>query len=112
MNSKPESVIDFLHRIRKENSLNHILMILDNFSAHRAENVAITAEILDIELVFLPPYSPKLNPIEFIGKSIKRIISKTFVKNQGKLIDTVKSKFLVLARNKSFCGNWVEVFVN
>jgi transposase len=44
------------------------------FPAHRTENVAITSEILDIELIFLPPYSPQLNPIELIWKSIKRII--------------------------------------
>ena len=65
-NSKQESVMDLLREIRYKNLLNHILMILDNFSAHRTENVAITAEILDIELVFLPPYSPQLNPIELI----------------------------------------------
>ena len=56
--SKQESVMDFLREIRYNNPLNHILMILDNFSAHCTENVAITAEILDIELIFLPPYSP------------------------------------------------------
>ena len=73
-NSKQESVMDFLREIRYNNPFNHILMILDNFSAHRTENVAITAEILDIELVFLPPYSPQPNPIELIWKSIMKVI--------------------------------------
>jgi transposase len=56
-------------------------MILYNLTAHRTENVAITAEILDIELIFLSPYSPQVNPIEEIWKSIKRVISRTFVKD-------------------------------
>lgn len=32
-----------------------------------------------IELVFLPPYSPDLNPIEYIWKSIKRVVSRNFI---------------------------------
>ena len=55
-NSKQESVMDFLWETRLRNPFNHIVMILD------------------IELIFLPPYSPQLNPIELIWKSIKRII--------------------------------------
>ena len=112
VNSKQESVMDFLKEIRYNNPFKHIIVILDNFSAHRTENVAITAEILDIELVFLPPYSPQLNPIELIWKSIKRIVSRTFMKDQKVMIDTVKTNFIEFSKSKSFCENWVEVFVN
>ncbi len=112
INSKQESVMDFMNRIRYSNPFNHIILILDNFSAHRTENVAITAEILDIELVFLPPYSPQLNPIETIWKSIKKVVSRTFMKNQEMMVDTVKANFIELSRSKSFCKRWVEMFVN
>jgi putative transposase len=87
-------------------------MILDNFSVHRTENVAITAEILYIELVFLPPYSPQLNPIELIWKSIKKVVSRTFVKHQEMMIDLVGTNFNNLSKSKSFCRNWVETFAN
>ncbi|MFQ6063540.1 MAG: transposase [Methanosarcinales archaeon] len=33
------------------------------------------AKELGIYLIFLPPYSPDLNPIEYIWKSIKRMLS-------------------------------------
>ena len=89
-----------------------IIVILDNFLSHRTENVAITAELLDNELVFLPPYSPHLNPIELIWKSIKKVISRTFVKDQEMMIDLVKTNFNELSKSKSFCKNWVETFVN
>ncbi|MHB8562223.1 MAG: transposase, partial [Thermoplasmataceae archaeon] len=112
VNSKQESVMDFLKEIRYNNPFKHIIVILDNFSAHRTENVAVTAEILDIELVFLPPYSPQLNPIELIWKSIKIIVSRTFMKDQEMMIDTVKTNFIEFSKSKSFCENWVEVFVN
>ena len=111
-NSKQESVMDFLREIRYRNPFNHIVMILDNFTAHRTENVAITAEILDIELIFLPPYSPQLNPIELIWKSIKKIISRTFVKNQEMMVETVETNFIELSKRKTFCRSWIEMFVN
>ena len=65
-NSRQASVMNFLREIRLRNPFNHIIMMLDNFTAQRTENVATTAEILDIELIFLPTYSPQLNPIELI----------------------------------------------
>jgi len=46
-------------------------MILDNFRSHGANATMEFAKENDIELVFLPPYSPHLNPIEYIWKSIK-----------------------------------------
>ena len=112
INSKQESVMDFMNKIRYNNPFNHVILILDNFSAHRTENVAITAGILDIELVFLPPYSPQLNPIELIWKSIKKVVSRTFITDQEMMVDTVKSNFIELSRSRSFCKRWVEIFVN
>ena len=109
-NSKQDKVIDFLREIRYNNPFNHINMILDNFPAHKTENVAIAAEILDIELVFLPPYSPQLNPIELIWKSIKKVVSRTFMKDQGMMVNTVKASFIEFSRSKSFCRNWMEEF--
>ena len=97
-NSRQESVMDFLREIRYRNPFNHILMILDNFPAHRTVNVAMTAEILDIELIFLPPYSPQLNPIEEIWKSIKKVVSRTFMVSQEMMIDTVKTNSLLSQR--------------
>ena len=104
--------MDFPREIRYRNPFNHIVMILDNFTAHRTENVAITAEILDNELIFLPPYSPQLNPIELIWKSIKKIISRTFVKNQEMMVETVETNFIELSKRKTFCRSWIEMFVN
>ncbi|MCL5888831.1 MAG: transposase [Candidatus Thermoplasmatota archaeon] len=111
-NSRQESVMDFLRETRLRNPFNHIVMILDNFSAHMTENMAITEEMLNIELIFLPPYSPQLNPIEEIWKSIKRIISRAFVKDQNMIAETVKTHFIDLSKRKAFCQDWMEIFVN
>jgi transposase len=40
-----------------------------------AKAVKIRAEELDIHFIYLPPYSPDLNPIEFGWKDLKRELS-------------------------------------
>jgi transposase len=39
-------------------------MMMDNLGAHRPERVRKLLEERDCELLFLPPYSLDLNPIE------------------------------------------------
>ncbi len=77
--SKKEEIGKFLQKIRAINSeFKRIILILDNFKSHHSKYILDYAEKHDIILIFLPPYSPDLNPIEFIWKSIKREISKNF----------------------------------
>ncbi len=77
--SKKEEIGKFLQKIRAINSeFKRIIIILDNFKSHHSKYILDYAEKHDIILIFLPPYSPDLNPIEFIWKSIKREISKNF----------------------------------
>ena len=81
-NSKIESFIDFLREIRAvNNDYKAIIVVLDNFSTHVSNSVKKEGEQLGMYLVYLPPYSPDLNPIEFRWKSIKRVISIVFVEN-------------------------------
>lgn len=70
--SKKECVCEFFDEIRLKNPVKNIVVILDNFSSHRAKATIDYANEIGIELVFLPPYSPDLNPIEYIWKSIKK----------------------------------------
>ena len=41
-----------------------MVIVLDNAKIHQATDVGIACEILNIELIFLPTYSPDFNPIE------------------------------------------------
>ena len=70
--SKKENVVNFLKKIREHNPGKKIIIILDNFRSHHSKIVIETALLLNTRLIFLPPYSPDLNPIEFIWKSIRR----------------------------------------
>jgi transposase len=101
--SKKEKVEDFIRKVRKKNPGKGIIIVLDNFKSHKAEEVVNEAQRLGIELVFLPPYSPDLNPIEYIWKSIRRIISITFIRH----IDNMRNLIPVLSESKGW-----RVFIN
>jgi len=48
------------------------VVVLDNLSSHKRARVRELIEATGAELVFLPPYSPDLNPIEMIFSKIKQ----------------------------------------
>lgn len=50
----------------------HIVLVLDNARYQRCRLVLQTAERLQIQLLFLPPYSPNLNLIERLWKFVKK----------------------------------------
>jgi len=108
--SKKENVIEVLRMIKEENGEKPIVMIIDNFSSHRAEAVQKEAEKLGIHLVFLPPYSPDLNPIEFVWKSLKKLISEVFIGSVDELKSFIKEKIPILFRNRGYAKGWFEKF--
>ena len=44
---------------------------MDNASAHKVQGVAELIEATGAKLLYLPPYSPELNPIELAWNKIK-----------------------------------------
>ena len=50
------------------------VVVLDNLSAHKAPAVARLIERAGCRLLFLPPYSPDLNPIEAAWSKLKQLL--------------------------------------
>jgi transposase len=48
------------------------IVIMDNLSAHKVNGVRAAIEGAKAELIYLPPYSPDLNPIELIFSKLKQ----------------------------------------
>jgi len=71
-----EAVIDFLKILRKKNGNNRLHVIWDNVPYQHASQVTDLAKEINIEIVYLPPYSPNLNLIErywgFLRKKVLR----------------------------------------
>jgi transposase len=67
-----ESVCELLHKIAALGLQIPLTIILDNTRYQRCARVIAVATALQIELLFLPPYSPNLNLIERVWRFIKK----------------------------------------
>ena len=65
-------VTQLLDKIRVAHPTTPITLVLDNARYQRCKEVANHAAIKDIELLYLPPYSPNLNLIERLWKLTKK----------------------------------------
>lgn len=52
-----------------------IVLLLDNASWYHAKSIEKYVKTRDIILIFLPPYSPEINPIEQSWRLLKKDIS-------------------------------------
>lgn len=52
------------------------LVIMDNLGSHKGEAVNAAIRTAGARLVFLPPYSPDLNPIEQVFAKLKHLLRK------------------------------------
>ena len=93
----------FLNNFSAQNPDEFKIMVLDNGAFHKAKTLIIPD---NIGLLFLPPYSPELNPAENIWAILKR----KFTNKLYKTLDEV-SEFITTAINslsphkiKSTCG--------
>jgi transposase len=87
------------------------MIILDNFRSHHAKLTTETAEKLNIDLIFLPPYSPHLNPIEYIWKTIKREISPLYIETQKQIRELIETHFKNRSESLSYAKKWIEKFL-
>ena len=65
------------------------IVVMDNLGAHKATRVRELIESRDAELVFLPPYSPDLNPIELAWSKMKALLRKLGARTYEALLDGV-----------------------
>ena len=63
------------------------VVVMDNLSAHKGSRVKEIVEGAGCELVYLPPYSPDLNPIEQAFSKVKRLMRKAEARTREALIE-------------------------
>ena len=67
------------------------LVILDNLSPHKNELTLSLIEQAGAEVLFLPPYSPDLNPIEKMWSKIKESLRSAQARTQPDLVLAIAS---------------------
>ena len=65
------------------------VVVLDNLGAHKGERVRELIEERGCELLFLPPYSPDLNPIEEAFSKMKALLRRAQARTREALIEAL-----------------------
>ena len=90
------------------------VVVMDNLSAHKGHKVRELIEKRRCELLYLPPYSPDLNPIEEAFSKIKGILRKAEARTREALVGAMGAAIsAVTARDArgffEHCGYGVSV---
>ena len=67
------------------------VVIMDNLSSHKRQRVREMIGEAGARLVFLPPYSPDLNPIEMIFSKAKQLLRSLACRTRDALWKTMQS---------------------
>ena len=65
------------------------IVVVDDLSAHKGSRIRELLEERGCELLYLPPYSPDLNPIEEAFSKIKGILRKVGARSRESLIEAM-----------------------
>ena len=100
----------FLNEFSKQNPTEFKIMVLDNGAFHKAKSLIIP---YNIGLIFLPPYSPELNPAECVWAILKRKFTNKLYNTLDQVSDFIENNITELTKEKikKTCG-FEYVFFN
>ncbi len=82
------------------------IVIMDNLSAHKNQEIRDLIESSGAQLWFLPPYSPDLNPIEKMWSKIKAILRTLKARTEQALIEAIAKALEAVTANDA--KEWFE----
>ena len=81
------------------------IVVMDNLAAHKRAEVAIAIEAAGAKLLYLPPYSPDLNPIEMAFAKLKALLRKAAARTRDSLWDAIAD--VISAFTPDECANYL-----
>lgn len=103
--------ISFCRRLIKQMSGRKVYLIVDGHPAHRAKKVKtfVAAHEALIELHFLPPYSPELNPDELLNQDVKtNALGRRRPRNRDELIADTRAHLRRRQRQPQVVASFFE----
>ena len=65
------------------------VVVMDNLPAHKVKGVREAIRAVEAGLLYLPPYSPDLNPIEQLFAKLKTLLRKAAARSREALWTTI-----------------------
>jgi transposase len=82
------------------------VVVMDNLSAHKVTGVKEAIEEVGASVLYLPPYSPDLNPIEKCWSKIKTYLRQAKARTKEALEQALKEALLLITKNDA--EGWFE----
>lgn len=80
------------------------IIVMDNMRSHHVKEVELTLRAAGMIPLYLPPYSPDMNPIEMLWSKLKSILRKWGVRLASALPDAVQRVFSLICT--ADCQHW------
>jgi transposase len=82
------------------------IVVMDNLRAHKVEGIAEAIKAARATVLYIPPYSPDLNPIEELWSKLKAYLREEKARITGDLLRAIDTGLsLITAQN---CVAWVK----
>lgn len=82
------------------------IVVMDNLSAHHTQGVREMIEAAKATLLYLPPYSPDMNPIEKLWSKVKTFLRKVGARTLERLAPAISAAYDTIT--KQDCLNWFK----
>jgi transposase len=80
------------------------IVILDNLSSHKVEGVQQAGAAVSARVLYLPPYSPDLNPIEKLFSKLKTLLRKAAIRASQELCQEIGALLYTITARE--CANY------
>ncbi len=90
------------------------VVILDNLSSHKVAGVRERIEQAGAKVLYLPPYSPDLNPIEKAWSKLKQLLRAAKARTPEALLEALRNALPQITPDNAkawfrTCVNWVQL---
>ena len=88
--------------------LRNIRWVMDNMKSHHAKAVRNLLDSSGVRYIYLPPYSPDLNPIEKLWSTVKAFLRKFKARTLDALPNAIQNAFHSVTI--SDCSGWFRFY--
>ena len=102
------TTVEHFKQYLKEELLPHLncdsVLVMDNMKSHHAKAVKDLLDSSGVRYIYLPPYSPDLNPIEKLWSKVKALLRKCKARSSDALPNAIQHAFQNVS--PSDCSGW------